>query len=369
MVGLEELIRRRQAPTRVLVVSPRGTRTTDPQADGQATRSVEALRRLGFCVRAVSAESNAWHDRLGAMRALLGARWSQQPDAVVILDPARQTKRALAAVTRAGRTRVIIGLPAGSAEPMRRLPAPLLRRLLARADVIAAATPEDAEQFPGVATHYPWGAVDSARFRAPLDLDQIQQAGEEQLLLGCIIEDSPLDAVQVIDAFARVARRLGRRRVRLELAAPQTRIPALRHAARELALVSEIRFRGPVAPARRAAFMAGLHGLIQPSVAPGLPAASLEAMACAVPVLGPCLPGDAFLRCGFNGQSYVADDGQSLAEAIVRLAQLGPAERTWIARQARKTALAYASEQHDAVLHSIVTGKAPATTDRHRLVA
>lgn len=364
MVGLDELIRRRQAPTRVLVVSPRSTSGADPEADPQATRSVEALRRLGFCVRAVGAASSAWHDRLGAMRALLGARWSEQPDAVVVLDPARQTKRALAAVARAGRTRVILGLPAGSAKPMRRLPEPLLRQLLARADIIAAATPEDAEQFPGVATHYPWGAVDSARFRAPLDLDQIQLAGEEQLLLGCIIEDAQLDGVQVVDAFAQVTRRLGRRRVRLELAAPEELIPTLRHAARELALVAEIRFRGPVAPARRAAFMSGLHGLIQPSVAPGLPAASLEAMACAVPVLGPCLPGDAFLRCGFNGQSYVADDGQSLADAIVRLVQLGPAERTWIARQARKTALAYASDEHDAALYSIVTGKVPATTDR-----
>jgi glycosyltransferase involved in cell wall biosynthesis len=219
----------------------------------------------------------------------------------------------------------------------------LLRTLLQRARPVLVTDPATTGELErnGIAAEAAAALElgDLARFTPAVDLDALHESAPDQLVLGCV---APLEWGQghatLLEALATLVApptSLPPHTLRLHLLGRGPLETELRAQATNLGIAEHVTFFRGVPPATLPVLLRGMHGLVHPS----LPHAVAAALASGVPVVGTRLGSvGVLLRDGFNGIAVPPSDPTALAAALCRLRDLGVEERTWMARQAVRTA-------------------------------
>lgn len=143
--------------------------------------------------------------------------------------------------------------------------------------------------------------------------------------------EAPKDHRTLLKAFAQ----LERRGALLVLVGEGTLRGELELSARSLGVVDRVRFLG--ARDDIPDLLNGADGYVMSSRWEGLPMALLEAQACAVPVVATCVGGVAqIVQHGVTGFLIPPNDPEALAQAMLRVMELPPEERTRLGEAGRR---------------------------------
>ncbi len=160
--------------------------------------------------------------------------------------------------------------------------------------------------------YHPDPAVERAKYRQRYGIDLHKKAF---LFLGRI------DGEKRIDLLLRAASLMGRADIQLVVAGKGKVEAELKQLAAELGLKDEVRFTGFIPEEDVPGLMNSVEAFVMPSEAELLSISTLEALACARPViLAEALALPELVRVGENGYLFTPGNAADLAEQITRLA-------------------------------------------------